>query len=206
MTALVTRVLAEKRSLALTLAVALVANILAYAFVVYPLGVKSAGSAERASAAASARQAAEREEAQAKALVTGKAKADEELNAFYQKVLPADQAAARQMTYASLPALARQANVRYEERRFSIENEKTNSDQPAPGPRLGHLVIRMVLQGDYENIRAFIYQLETAPDFVIIDDVTLLEGTGNSAGPGSSAPLTLTVELSTYFRQGPDGA
>ena len=31
----------------------------------------------------------------------------------------------------------------------------------------------MVLQGDYESLRQFIYELESAPEFVIIDDVTL---------------------------------
>ena len=41
---------------------------------------------------------------------------NEELNAFYQKVLPPDQTAARRMTYASLPALARKTNVKYEAR------------------------------------------------------------------------------------------
>ena len=35
------------------------------------------------------------------------------------------------------------------------------------------MTIRMVLQGDYENLRQFIFELESAPEFVIIDDVTL---------------------------------
>jgi hypothetical protein len=195
MTALLKRIAEEKRSVVLPLAVAFVANILAYAFVVYPLGVKSAGAADRAAAAQAARQMAEHEEAVAQALVTGKASADDELTAFYQKVLPTDQAAARRMTYASLPALARKTNVRYEERRFSIGDDQVERGHDA---HLGHLIIRMVLQGRWENIRNFIYQLESAPEFVIIDDVTLLEGRGDE-------PLTLTLELSTYFHKGPDG-
>ena len=168
---LLTRIVQEKRSIVLPLAITILANIVAYAFIVYPLGVKSAGAADRAQAAASARQAAEREESLAQALVTGKAEADEELNAFYGKVLPASQTAARRMTYASLPALARRTNVRYEERRFTVEDAKAAD----PNARLGHLVIRMVLQGQWRDIRDFIYQLESASDFVIIDDVTLLE-------------------------------
>ena len=64
--------------------------------------------------------------------------------------------------------------------------------------RLGHLVIRMVLQGPYENIRNFIYQLESAPEFVIIDDVTLTESRDDAQ--------TLNIVLSTYFRQRRDGA
>ena len=53
----------------------------------------------------------------------------------------------------------------------------------------------MVLQGDYESFRRFIYELETLAEFVIIDDVTLAQGE-----PGK--PLTLTLELSTYYRVG----
>jgi hypothetical protein len=122
MTPLLKRVLKEKRSLALPLAVALVANVLAYFIIVRPLGVKSAGAADRAVAAAAALKAAEQEVAQARALVTGTTSADQELNAFYEKVLPPDQTAARRMTYASLPALARRTNVRYDARTTAVDD------------------------------------------------------------------------------------
>ena len=96
------------------------------------------------------------------------------------------------MTYASLPALAQRTNVRYETRRFDpVEPEKD--------ARLGGLKIRMVLQGDYENLRQFIYELESAPEFVIIDDVTLTEG---QAGEIADAHL----DLSTYYTVRPNGA
>jgi len=49
-----------------------------------------------------------------------------------------------------------------------------------------------VLQGDYESFRQFIYELETSPEFVIIDDVTLTQTDPNK-------PLTLTLDLSTYY-------
>ena len=52
----------------------------------------------------------------------------------------------------------------------------------------------MVLQGEYESLRQFIYELETAPEFVIIDDVTLAEG---EAGK----PLTLTLDVDLLPRQ-----
>jgi hypothetical protein len=193
---LLKRIAAEKRPVVLPLAVAILANILAYGFIVYPLSVKSAGAADRAATAQKARQEAEREESLARALVSGKSRADEELSSFYQKVLPADQSAARRMTYATLPALARRTNVRYDERRFNVEDVRSSD----PGATLKHLTIRMILQGEYENLREFIYQLESAPDFLIIDDVTLVEG--NSEG----GLQTLTIELSTYFRQRPNGA
>jgi hypothetical protein len=171
--------------------IALLVNVAAYVLVVRPRGVKSAGAADRAAAATASLRAAEREITSARALVEGKGRADEELNAFYQKVLPADLTAARRMTYASLPALARRTNVKYEARRSNVDDIKKDT-------LLGHMVIRMQLQCDYESFRDFLFQLESAPEFVIIDDVTLTETTGTDS-------QTLTIDLSTYFRLRPDG-
>jgi hypothetical protein len=190
-TALVRRALGEKRALIWPLAAALVVNIAMYAFVVYPLGRRSAGAADRAVAAASAVRVAQREHDLARELVAGKSRADVELQAFYSKVLPSNLTAARRMTYASLPSLARATNVRFEQRRFNVED--TDEDGG-----LGRLVIRMVLQGDYEDIRDFIYRLESAPEFIVLDDVTLTEN-------ASDAPPTLTINLSTYFVMRADG-
>jgi hypothetical protein len=185
---LINRVLLEKRAVLIPLAVAAAANVAGYVLVVRPLEIKSTTAVERAAAATGAVRAAEREHAAAEALVTGKTKADEELSTFYQKVVPSDLAAARQMTYAALPALARKSNVKYEQRRFEV-------DSSVKGGRLGHLRIRMVLQGDYENLRRFIYALETAPQFVIIDELSLAQN-------DPAKPLTLTLALSTYYRLG----
>jgi hypothetical protein len=192
MTPLVRRILAEKRALVLPIALVLAANLLAYFIVVRPLALKSAGAADRAFAAAAALKAAEKEVALARALVTGKSRADEELNAFYQKVLPPNQTAARRMTYASLPALARKTSVKYEARTIAV-------DEMTEDKRFGHMTIRMELQGDYENLRQFIYELERSPEFVIIDDVTLAESARGEA-------LMLTLDLSTYYRARPNGA
>jgi Type II secretion system (T2SS), protein M subtype b len=185
---LATRILREKRALIIPLALGLVLNVAAYALVAYPLEVKSAGAADRAAAAAQALQGAERENAAARALVAGKTRADQELSTFYDKVLPADLPAARRLTYATLPALARKTNVRFLERRF-------DDDPASKNARFGRLKIRVQFSGDYESLRRFIYELESAPEFVIIDDVTL-------AQPDPVKPLALTLELSTYYRLG----
>jgi Tfp pilus assembly protein PilO len=192
MTPLLARAVSEHRRVVITLALALVANLLAYILVVRPLEAKSTGAADRAAGAANALRAAERERALADALVKGKARADEELDAFYRKVLPSDMTAARRMTYASLPALARKTGVRYEARTTNVESVD----------RAGHLermVIHMILQGDYDKLRQFIYALEIAPEFVIIDDVTLVESTGDE-------PLRLTIDMSTYYRVEPNAS
>ena len=182
--------LADKRAILVPLAVGFIANVLAYVLVVRPLGVRSAGAADRAAAAAIALRAAEKDLVVAKDLVSGKAAADQELSAFYEKVLPADLVTARRMTYASLPALARKADVRYETRTTALGERKREE-------RLRRMSIRMVLQGDYKDLCQFIYEVESAPEFIIIDDVSLAESVADE-------PLTMTINLSTYFRQGAD--
>jgi len=192
MTPLFRRIIAENRLTVMTLSLALLANLLAYVLIVRPLEAKSTGAADRAGAAENSLRAAEGEMAQSEGLLKGKANADQELNAFYKKVLPSDMTAARRMTYASLPALAKTAVVRYEARTTSIEAVD----------REGHLEkmsIRMILEGDYASLRQFIYALEVAPEFVIIDDVTLVQANGND-------PLRLTIDLSTYYRLPPNAS
>lgn len=185
------RILADKRAVLIPLAAGVLVNILVYALVVYPLRTKSETAADRAAAAATSRQGAQRDVGAAQALVTGKTQADQELATFYKKVLPPDHAAAQRMTYARLPALAKKANVKYEQRTEEIEEKDRNS-------RFGRLRTRIVLQGDYESLRHFIYELETTPDFIILDDLALTQNEPDK-------PLTLTLQLSTYYRQATNG-
>jgi Tfp pilus assembly protein PilO len=186
------RVLLEKRLLIIPLALALLLNVIAYIAIVRPLGVKAAGVADRAAAAARSVATADRDFANAQNLVTGKTRADEELSTFYDKVLPADQCSARRLTYTAVPSLARKRNVKFLDRRSDVEPEKRDS-------HVGRLKIRVELQGDYESLRQFIYDLESAPEFVIIDDVTLMQS-------DPARPLTLSLELSTYYKLAPHGS
>ena len=170
------RILVEKRVAIIPLALVLLANIAAYALWVYPLGVKSAGAADRAAAAARAVQAAE-----------------QELSTFYGKVLPADLPSARRLTFATLPNLAHKSNVKFLDRR--VDNELPDREKNA---RLGVLRVHTQFQGEYESLRRFIYQLESDPAFVIIDDVQLAQS-------DPAKPLTLVLQLSTYYRLGTNG-
>ncbi len=52
----------------------------------------------------------------------------------------------------------------------------------------------MDLAGSYSDIRDFIHEIESSPEFVVIDDVGLTEGVQNGDA------LRLTLQLSTYFR------
>jgi hypothetical protein len=185
------RILAEKRAAIIPLVLGVVGNVAAYALWVYPLGVKSAGAADRAAAATQALQAAEHDYAAARALVAGKSRAEQELSTFYDKVLPADMGSALRLTYATLPAMARKTNVKLVGRRFEPDTPKKNA-------RLGVLKAHMQWVCDYESFRHFIYEVESAPAFVIIDEVSISQTDPNK-------PLSVSLTLSTYYRLGANG-
>ena len=189
---LVKRIALERRTTVVVLALALLANIGVYAFLVYPLTARSASAEDRAVAASRSLQSAQRDLTAARALATGKTRADQELDTFYGKVLPDSFSTALRMTYVRVPALARKLNVKFQKRDEEVD-KTVIKDQ-----RYGRIKTRVLLQGDYEAIRQFVYELETAPDFVIIDDVALAQSEANR-------PLTLTLALSTYYRLGANG-
>ena len=51
----------------------------------------------------------------------------------------------------------------------------------------------MLLKGDYRDIRRFIYELETAPEFIVIEEIVLSQG-----DEGDPAQV-LTLGLATYY-------
>lgn len=180
------RAVAENRRLVIGLVVALVVNVVVYAFVVYPLSQRVANIEQRNQAAEQALALARTDHAQALGTLTGKARASTELTTFYRDVLPHDLAGARRLTYLRLARLARQANLEYDRSSYAPVVERDST--------LTRLQIQMVLSGTYAEMRDFIYQLETSPEFVVIDNVLLAEG---GEGTGS---LVVTLDLSTYFR------
>ena len=183
---LVRRAVAEHRRLVIGLGVALAANLLVYALVVYPLSERVANVAQREQAAEQALAAARAEHARASGTLTGKSRASAELTTFYADVLPQSLSGARRLTYLRLAQLARESDLIYQRATYApvVETDST----------LTRLQIQLVLSGTYANMRDFIYQLETAPEFVVIDNVRLAEG---ADGGGS---LVVTLDLSTYFR------
>jgi hypothetical protein len=185
------RIFAEKRAIIVPLIVGALVNVAVFGLVVYPLRAKSRGAAARAQVAATSLKAAETDLANARELVNGKARAEQELLTFYGKVLPADQLAALRLTYGPLPTIARKANVRVLSRRW-------NPDPSGKDSRLARLAMHVSLEGDYEAFRQFIYDLETAPEFVIVDDVSI-----SMVAPDK--PLVFTLELSTYYPLGAHG-
>lgn len=186
------RVLFEQRRFLTLLAIALAANVVVYAALVYPLANRVADASERSAAAESERRSATRELAAARAVATGKDRAEAELETFYEQVLPADASSANRSTYLTLAQLARKTNLRIT-RRQAAPHERRDS-------RLEQLAIQLSLEGSYEDIRRFIYELESAPAFVVIDEMAIARAAAEGEG------LVLSLSLSTYYRASDDAS
>jgi Tfp pilus assembly protein PilO len=182
----IARVLREHRAALVPLAIVLVVNVIVLMAVVLPLTQRVESNEQRAETAELAQSGAEAELKQAEALRDGKARATTDLDTFYKQVLPADAAGARRITHLKLQQKAREHNVQFER---SATKEETLNDSS-----LERQTISMNLSGDWDDIRTLIYDLETSPDFVVIDNIVIGEGmTGDAA-------LALSLELSTYYR------
>jgi hypothetical protein len=182
------RILREKRRIVLPLALFVIANVVLYAVVVLPLKRQVARAEIEARAEHEKLNAARFDLKNAKATVTGKAQADSALQKFYKDVLPADQGVARRITYTKLAQLARHANVKLEHGTNGVSQEK--------GSSLSKLTTTYTLTGEYRDVRRFIYSLETAPEFIVLENVGLMSG----GEPAQSRGLAMTLEIATYFR------
>jgi Tfp pilus assembly protein PilO len=185
------RIFEEKRRLIYPLIVALVLNAGVYAAVVYPLSMKVATAEQSAATAAIAVTDAQRDYESAKRTATGKVAADAELQKFYGTVLPPDQSAARRITSLEIYQLAAKSKVNYERASNEVTQERDST--------LGKLSTTVTLSGQYRDIRHFVYELETAPEFLILETVALSQATDTSNA------LNVTVRVATYYQAGGDG-
>ena len=182
---LLQRAVREHRRVVVPLAIALGVNVVVYGAGVYPLSQRVANIEQRDRTAEEQLLAAQREQAQATGTLTGKDRAAAELATFYKDVLPSDLAGARRLTHLRLAQLARDANLKFLRDTFVpvLERDRT----------LTQLKIEMVMSGSYGDMRAFIHQLETAQEFVVVDNIELGQGAEGGA-------LAVTLRLSTYYR------
>jgi Tfp pilus assembly protein PilO len=187
----VRRVLAEKRTLIVPVAVALLVNVALYAIVVYPLSNKVAGDEQEAESAAASLSAARRDFAAARATVAGKGQADQELRTFYSEVLPPDVSGARRITFLRIEQLAQKCNLRVE--------RVTSLPKPQSDSNLVKFIYKASLSGEYRNIRRFVHELETAPEFLVLENVELRQSEVENRA------LNVEMEIATYYRAGANG-
>ena len=182
----VVRVIREHRAALLPLAVVLVINIVVFVAVVWPLSQRVATNETRAIAAERSQATANAEFSRADAARSGTARASTDLETFYAKILPADITAARRMTHVRFQQKAREHGVRYER---GAMTEEVIKESP-----LTRLSVAISLTGEYDDIRALLYELENSDDFFVIDNVALTES--GDAGD----PLSVQLNVSTYYR------
>ena len=180
------RVIAEHRRVVYALIAGVVINFLVFAFFVYPLQRDVANVEQRTRAAEEALAAAQADFARANGTLTGKDRALKELDTFYSSVLAQDLTGARRLTFARLAQLAAKSQLDFERRKYEPVVER--------GSNLTRLKVTMDLAGSYADIRDFLHDIEASPEFVVIDDVGLMESVQNGGS------VRLTLQLSTYFR------
>jgi hypothetical protein len=186
------RVLREQRRYLVPLAIVFVVNIGVLAAVVYPLDARVSAASSRAAAADQARRRAQQDLNAAQAVATGKSRAEAELKTFYADVLPVSVSAANRATYLPIAQLLRKNNLQ----RTRTQSRVASIRQSA----LEKLEIQLTVEGNYESLRRFIYDLETAPFFVVIDALEIEQG--REAGK----PVVLQLGLSTYYRAANHGS
>ena len=104
--------------------------------------------------------------------------------------MPGDIGAARRLLQLRVAQLARTHQITFTRSVATPDNIK--------GSALARLQASIELVGRYGDVRDFLYELETADDFVVVDSIVLSEG------EDTSAPLDFTLVVSTYYKATPD--
>jgi Type II secretion system (T2SS), protein M subtype b len=182
------RIAREHRAALLPLGIVLAINVIVLVVVLWPLSDRVAANDTRAINAERALTAANSEFGRAESARTGASRTSTDLETFYAKILPADVTAARRMTHVRFQQKAREHGVRYQR---AAMTEEAIKDSP-----LTRLSVSISLTGEYDDIRALLYELENSDDFFVIDNVSLSEG--GDVGE----PLSVALSISTYYRTG----
>lgn len=180
------RAVSEHRRWLLPVAVILAINVALLIAVVLPLRVSVQTGVTRGQDSTQALALAKAEFAAAETTRIGQIQATRDLERFYSEVLPADFAAAQRITHSKLSLMARAQDVQFRQGSAKPVAER--------GSALERLIVSYALSGEWDDVQQFIHAVETLPEFIVIDNVTLAE-----AGEGD-APLSLTLEVSTFYR------
>ena len=188
---LLAQIFRDYRRLILALVVIALANMGMDALAIYPLSLKVASSERRAATVKEQLRVAQQDSDAVHATLARTGQAETDLAKFYKDVLPPDVSGARRLTYARLAAMADQHNLTIVQRSYALDDSYKG--------RLKRLQIEMTLNGEYPDLRDFVYAVETAPEFVVIENVGVTEGARAQSG------LTVALRLATYFRAPDDG-
>jgi Tfp pilus assembly protein PilO len=182
------RIYVERRPIALPLVVILLANLAVLALVVLPLR-RSVSSYQEGAVDAKAKLAdAMLEQRRSQNARASKERADQELKKFYANVLPTSYSNAISLADFWLLRIAGESGVTIKNTQHDTEDVRDSQLERVKG--------RVTLIGEYANIRRFLYDVETAQEFVIIQKVELAQNTQAQGGNGS---LEVTLDIATYY-------
>lgn len=188
---LLRRVASEKRAIVVPLVVLALANAAVYVFVRPALERRLEANRRRATAVGAELAWAVKAETAMKAAVDSQARAQDDLEQFFGRILPPDQTAARRLLHLRVAELADQSNVVFDRRTISETHE--------PDKHLSRLDMSLQLEGTYADIRRFLQALETSKEFFAVKDMSLAES------PDAEDFVRLSATVSTFFKA-TDGA
>jgi Tfp pilus assembly protein PilO len=190
------RIYVERRSVILPLFILLIGNVALLALAVLPLSGSVASLHGDALNATTAMLKARTIDQQAKDARGSKERADQELKKFYGEILPATPAGARKVM-SFLERTADESGLKFQNSHVE-ESEIKDS-------RLERMSAKITLVGDYQNIRKYLYAIETAQQFVVVERVGLSQAADLRSS--NSGRLEVTLDVATYFvAAGPAGA
>ena len=185
---LLRRVFSERRAVVVPVTVFLLGNLAVLALVVWPLQRSVVGGKESQFVAMQEVAAARTQEVQAKTDRANKDRADVELRKFYTEILPKDDRTAIGATTFSLSRLADESQVTFKVGQWDRSEVKDST--------LTRLEGQVTLVGEYANVRRFLYEVETAQEFVIIESVQL----SSASVTQNDNMLELGLVIATYYQ------
>ena len=186
---LLRRIFMERRTVVLPLLVAFVVNVGVLLLVVVPLRQSVKGAETDALTARVNLAGARAAEKGAKQAQTGKDRADQEMRKFYAEILPRNFDAASNLIAFWPMKIAAQSRVKW--------GSGATQTKPLEDPsNLVKVSSKATLTGEYADIRRFLYEIETAEQFVIIESVELSQSGSNAQTTGV---LEVVLEIATYY-------
>lgn len=183
------RVFEERRRVLLPLAVAVIVNAAVLMLAVLPLARNVASTEEAAIQASVDLANARLLERQAKDASASKARAEQELTRFYGEQLPRDFASASRTTNRWLQEAARESGLQFKGSHFDWDEVRDS--------QLSRAFATVNLSGRYADVRQFLYAVETAKEFMVVEKVALNQT--DVVGGSTNSPLEVVLTVSTYF-------
>jgi Tfp pilus assembly protein PilO len=183
------RVYQERRALVLPVMVFVLANVAVLGLVVLPLMQNVSTLEANAETASNELLRARLLDKQAKDTLGSKERADQELKKFYVDILPKSESGARRVV-AFLNRTAEENGVRF--------NRNSQDHQEIKESQLVRASSSFTMTGTYANIRKFLYAVETAEEFVVIERVGLAQA-AELRSAASTGNLEVDLDVATYY-------